>query len=70
MKNTESIAQMKRRYFVRAHYMTLRGNPASCSREVLARDHAEALGKVEERVHQFKNYAGKLDMHCVEWRPS
>ena len=57
---------MKIKYLVRANYMTRMGNPASCRRMVLARDHDEALGKVEERVHQFKNYMGKLDMYCVE----
>lgn len=65
-KQIESIAQMKRQYLVMANYMTRMGNPASYRRVVLARDHSEALGKVEERVHRFKRFMGKLDMSCVE----
>lgn len=57
---------MKRKYFVTANYMTRMGNPASCRRVVAARDYGEALSQVAVRVHQFKRYAGKLDMSCVE----
>lgn len=57
---------MKKKYLVTASYLTREGNPASCRRVVVARDHGEALGQVAVRVHQFKRYAGKLDMNCVE----
>jgi hypothetical protein len=57
---------MKRKYLVMASYMTRMGNPASCRRVVMARDHGEALSQVTVRVHQFKKYMGKLDMNCVE----
>lgn len=57
---------MKRKYLVMANYMTREGNPASCRRVVVARDHDEALNQVAVRVHQFKRYMGKLDMNCVE----
>lgn len=57
---------VKRKYLVMANYMTRMGNPASCRRVVLARNHDEALGQVAERVHQFKRYMGKLNMDCVE----
>ena len=57
---------MERKYLVMAKYMTREGNPASCRRVVMARDHDEALSQVAVRVHQFKRYMGKLDMNCVE----
>lgn len=57
---------MKKKYLVMANFMTRMGNPASCRRVVLARDHDEALSQVAMRVHQFKKFMGKLDMNCVE----
>ena len=57
---------MEKKYLVTANYMTRRGNPASCRRVVVARDHGEALSQVAMRVYRFKKYMGKLDMNCVE----